>query len=88
MLSSDLSEVVLERFWGFSGFCLSNFSSISLSFAAVSTGLAPPKIELFVEGAASTGADLLANCNFGLSRGPSVNKKDKILSKYAKFYIH
>ena len=47
MLSSDLSEVVLERFWGFSGFCLSNFSSISLSFAAVSTGLAPPKIELY-----------------------------------------
>jgi len=65
--------------WGLS---LANFSSISLSFAAESIGLAFPNGLDFAAGGAgrsepdeagaapSAGAVRLANCNFGLSLGP------------------
>ena len=51
-----------------------SFSSISLSLAAVSTGLAPPKIAAFASGAlvpGGTGTVRGASFNFGLSRGAS-----------------
>ena len=77
------SEVVLERLSWFLGLsedcCFCNFSSISRSLAAVSTGLAAPKIDelLFSESLDSTGAVLLASCNLGRSRGASVKKSHK-----------
>lgn len=58
-------------------FSFASLSSISLSRAAVSTGLAPPKIELLDTasdggGTGSTGLVLGANCSFGLSFGPKI----------------
>lgn len=74
-------------------FSLANLSSISRSLAAVSTGLAPPKIELLDTasdggGTGSIGLVLGANCNFGLSFGPW--KKNRNITLFFKkvYFIH